>query len=97
MLDDEELRWETARRIVEKGLSVREAEKLVKGLSKKQEKKEKFRKIDANLKVAEEKLKHHLGTQVRIVPNRNGESGRIEIEYYSLSDLDTLYQRLIKS
>jgi ParB family chromosome partitioning protein len=40
----------------------------------------------------EEKLRRHLATQVRIVPD--GERGRIEIEYYSQPELERLLESL---
>lgn len=77
---------EAARRIVTKGLSVREAETLVKTIGK--EKKPKARKKDPQIASLEERLIQSLGTKVRI--HHKGKKGRIEIEYYSLDELDRL-------
>ena len=38
------------------------------------------------------KLRRVLGTQVSIHPLKPGAPGRVEIEYYNLSDLDRIYQ-----
>jgi ParB family chromosome partitioning protein len=93
-IDGNDLRWDLARRIVEQKLSVREAEKLARNLGSRREKISVQR--DANLEVAEVKLMRHLGTKVRIMPNRNGKGGKIEIDYYSEAELNELYQRLMK-
>ena len=53
------------------------------------------RGLDANMKAAETKLMRSLKTNVKIVPGKKGASGRIEIEYYSMDDLDRLYQLII--
>lgn len=100
-VEGEDLRWEIARKIVDQKLSVREVEKLVKRINeralKASENEEEAVRKDANIAAAETKLKRHLGTNVRIIPNRKGEGGRIEIEYYSLSELNAIYRRLLKS
>ena len=49
--------------------------------------------VDADHRAAEERLTEALGTKVRIAPRRNGH-GRIEIEYYSLEELNGLIERL---
>ncbi len=90
-----------AQKIVEMSLSVRETVKAVKRLSRKEtqstEKKLiKFR-IDANVKAAETKLRRQLSTQVQILPDGKGTGGKIEIEFYSESDLDRIYQLIMNS
>lgn len=82
---------ELARAIITKGLSVREAEALARRFSK--PKKRPSRTKDPQIASLEEKLKHSLGTKVRI--QHNGKRGRIEIEYYSLDELDRLLDILI--
>jgi ParB family chromosome partitioning protein len=52
------------------------------------------RVLDPNLRAAEAKLRRRLGTQVRIVPAKAGSAGRIEIEFYSMDDLNRLYDLL---
>ena len=51
--------------------------------------------MNANYKAAETKLRRRFGTQVKIDPDGKGTGGKIEIEYYSESDLDRLFQLLI--
>ena len=101
MVDDADVQRRVARSILELSLSVRETEKAVKKLSKGEtqviEKTQVKPKIDANVKAAETKLRRHLGTQVQILPDGKGTGGKLEIEYYSDSDLDRIYQLLTKS
>ena len=88
-----------AQKIIEMSLSVRETEKAVKRLGKEDdleiEKPRTKVKIDANVKAAETKLRRHLGTQVQVLPDGKGTGGKIEIEFYSESDLDRIYQVII--
>jgi len=80
---------EAARRIIHKGLSVREAETLARKWSSEAKKKTiRPERRDAQIESLEEKLIRHLGTKVRIL--HKGKKGRIEIEYYSLDELDRL-------
>jgi len=80
---------EAARRIIHKGLSVRETESLAKKLAAGEGKKKAVhQKKDAQIASLEEKLIRHLGTKVRIL--HKGKKGQIEIEYYSLDELDRL-------
>ena len=89
-----------AQKVIEMSLSVRETEKAVKRLGKEDstavEKTMTKVKIDANVKAAETKLRRHLGTQVQILPDGKGTGGKIEIEFYSESDLDRIYELVIK-
>ncbi|MCL2381832.1 MAG: ParB/RepB/Spo0J family partition protein [Treponema sp.] len=82
------------REILKKGLSVREAEKRAAELgnqSKKPEKPAPKRRLP-ELDAMEEKFIKHLGTKVVI--NGDTEKGTIAIEYYSMQDLDRLYEVL---
>ncbi|MBE0425478.1 MAG: ParB/RepB/Spo0J family partition protein [Nitrospirae bacterium] len=81
---------ETARKIIKKGLSVREAELLSRKVSKPQKTKP---EKDPQISSLEEKLIRSLGTRVRIV--HKGKGGKIEIEYYSLEELDRLLEVLM--
>ncbi len=81
-----------AREIVEKGLTVREAEKAVQRLLKEGGSRQKAgeKKKDVELAAVEDRLRERLGTKVRIRPGRRG--GRIEIEYYGRDDLERLLE-----
>jgi len=76
---------EAARKILKKGLSVRDAESLSKQMpSSSRQKPIK----DPQITALEEKLIRSLGTKVRIV--NQGKRGKIEIEYYSFEELERL-------
>jgi len=85
---------DVARRIIKKGLSVREAE----ALSKRAVSDATYPKAhpwkDPQIASLEEKLMHTLGTKVRLI-HKGKRGGRIEIEYYSLDELDRLLEILM--
>lgn len=101
MIDDNNSQRKLATQVIELSMSVRETEKAVKKISRDEsqtvEKKEVKPKIDANVKAAETKLRRQLGTQVSIMPDGRGTGGRIEIEYYSDSDLDRIYRLILEN
>jgi ParB family chromosome partitioning protein len=100
MTDDNDARRLIAKNIIEFSLSVRETEKAIKRLSRTQETvadKEVKAKQNPNHKAAETKLRRYFGTQVRIIPDGKGTGGKIELEYYSESELDRIYQIIIKN
>ncbi|MBC7909454.1 MAG: ParB/RepB/Spo0J family partition protein [Pyrinomonadaceae bacterium] len=100
-VDDVDIQRRVARNIVEQSLSVRETERAIKriisGVSPAAATLRTEKPNDANVQAAETKLRRRFGTQVRIVPSQKGEGGKIEIEYYSHTDLDRLYQLLASS
>jgi ParB family chromosome partitioning protein len=83
-----------AKKIVSRGLSVRAAEALskkgVSGASRSKAHKPK----DPQIASLEEKLMHSLGTKVRLV-HKSNKRGRLEIDYFSLEELDRLLDILI--
>ncbi len=85
---------EVARRIIHKGLSVRETEALARRWSAGARKKTVHRKKDPQIESLQEKLIRSLGTKVRI--HHKGKKGKIEIEYYSLDELERLLDLLIQ-
>ena len=89
-VQDEKRQIIFCQKIVEKGLSVRQVESLI---SPKQKlKSSRVRTQDRDIKALEDKLQHALGTKVSI---RHGKKrGKIEIEYYSLDDLDRVLKAL---
>lgn len=91
--EDPKAQIAAAKAIVQKGLSVREAEALAKtGLPK--EKKAKTEKpSDPHVADLEQKLTRSLATKVKI--HHKGKAGKIEIEYYSLEELDRLLDKLL--
>ncbi|MCM3871291.1 MAG: ParB/RepB/Spo0J family partition protein [Pyrinomonadaceae bacterium] len=86
-----------ARRIIERGLSVRETERMVRELDSpgSRARVAKPKGNDPNVRAAETKLRRHFGTQVRIAQSQNGQSGRIEIEFYNPADLERLFRLLL--
>lgn len=101
MTEDVSSQRSLAKKVIELSLSVRETERAVKRIGREDEqlseKKEIVKGNDANVKAAEIKLRRSLSTQVQIIPDGRGTGGKIEIEYYSESDLDRIYQLLTKS
>lgn len=101
MTDDENSQNRIAEMIVEMSLSVRETEKAVKRFNKGgtqiSSNKQVKPKIDANTKSAETKLRRYFATNVQIIPDGKGTGGKIEIEYYGNSDLDRIYNLILKS
>ena len=76
-----------ARKVLHGRMSVRETEQLVEEfLHPSAPRPKEERRVDANVKAAEEELARSLGCRVRI-KDRNGR-GRIEIEYRTLEDFD---------
>jgi len=85
-----------AGKVVNNGLSVRETEALCKkgAVNTATQQKVKAPK-DVQIASLEEKLMHSLGTKVNLKHKSNKKGGRIEIEYYSLEELDRLLDTLI--
>ncbi|MEA3346864.1 MAG: ParB/RepB/Spo0J family partition protein [Candidatus Auribacterota bacterium] len=81
---------EVCQKIVKTGISVRELEKLLLLVSKKRPAKQKGRKRFSQVKKIEDQLQHVLGTKVTL--KNRGSKGKIEIEYYSLDDLDRILE-----
>jgi ParB family chromosome partitioning protein len=80
--------------VVERELSVRDTEELVRRLRTPREPAVTGqRSTDPDLDRLEEDLRRALGTKVRLARSRRG--GRIVIEYYSEEELNRLYERLV--
>ncbi len=90
-LADDRAQRRVAREIVSRGLSVREAEALVRRESA-PVLPPPPRRVEPNTRAAEERLKLALGTRVRII--RKGAGGRIEIDFGGEEELQRLYERL---
>ena len=52
--------------------------------------------IDPDLKSIVEELQRSLGTRVRLLPKARSAKGKIEIEYYTLADLERIIQTITK-
>ena len=85
-----------ARDVIARSLSVRETEslvrKVVEGSRPASPDGEPARPIDVHTRAAEDRLRLLLGTRVRIV--RQGEKGRIEIDFGSENELIRIYEQL---
>jgi ParB family chromosome partitioning protein len=93
-IEDKEKQFATAQKIFDEKLSVRETEKLVKKIQKEKDTPETAKKeLDPQLTTIcrdlEEKMKHILGTKVAI-NQKDDKKGKIEIEYYSMDELDRI-------
>ena len=88
-IEDLELQYQTANKVFDESLSVREVEKLVKIMNAP---KKEVKKPEINQAVYDdmsERLKQLMGTKVQILP-KNNEKGKIEIEYYSSDELERI-------
>ncbi|HXD34209.1 MAG TPA: ParB/RepB/Spo0J family partition protein [Pyrinomonadaceae bacterium] len=97
-VDDVAIQRRVARKIMEKGLSVRETERVIQQFASGARTSSKSRaagSVDPNLKAAETKLRRKLGTRVNIIPSSSRPGGKIEIEYYDDRDLDRFYGLLM--
>lgn len=81
-----------AQRIVQKGLSVREAERLVQQITR-PARKPAEQPVDRDLLRLQEELADGLGANVQIKTNKKG-AGKVTIEFGSLEQLDGLLSRL---
>jgi ParB family chromosome partitioning protein len=93
-LDSAEAQKQLAHEIVARGLSVRETEAAVRRWTATTQTRKVHRHLDPNLRAAAQQLSRYLGTRVRILPGTLG--GKIEIEYYSMADLDRIYNLILR-
>lgn len=97
-VDDVAIQRRVARKIMDKGLSVRETERVIQQFAKSASQtstKPRGGAADPNIKAAETKLRRKLGTRVNILPSSSRPGGKIEIEYYDDRDLDRFYGLLM--
>jgi len=95
-LESEAQQLEICEKIVKKGLSVREVEELVKRTKTTEVSRETSVVEEPNVTIiaCEEELMRTLGTKVRI-KETGKEKGKIEIEFYSYSDLDRIMEKIV--
>jgi ParB family chromosome partitioning protein len=95
-LSDEHAQNDLAQRVAAQGMSVRQVERLVQAMTAKRDSSSASsseRTVpgkDPNVDAAARELEGVLGTRVRIVA-QSIERGRIEIEYFSMDELDRIY------
>lgn len=94
-LPTDELRRKLANRAMAGRLSVREVERLVRRyLSSTGQAKASARSKPAHILDLENKLTSHLGTRVGIETRKNGQRGKIVIEFYSLDEFDRITEKI---
>lgn len=87
-IDDEKTAIFAAKTVMEKGLSVRETEKLVKAFTaEKKEKKKKTAARNSFFDEVELSLNNSLGRKAKVVTKSGKESGTLEIDFYDKDDL----------
>src|ERR1051326_78588 len=96
---DPQVQRRLAQRIHKNNWSVRETENRIRALNTQKQPTvtPQVNQVDPNLRAAEAKLRRRFGTQIRIVAQKAGSAGRIEIEFYSSEDLTRLYDLLTDS
>ena len=97
-VDEHAVQRKVAKKIIDRGLSVRETERVIQQIaSATSHPSARERKVaaDPNIKAAEAKLRRKLGTRVNILPSGSRPGGKIEIEYYDDRDLDRFYGLLM--
>jgi ParB family chromosome partitioning protein len=99
-LADDESRIDLAQRAAAQGLSVRQVERLVQSMTARRPAdgakpaRESASATDPNTAAATREMEAALGTRVRIV-SQNPDKGRIEIEYFSIDELDRIYNLIV--
>ena len=78
------------REVLARALSTRETEKLVRNLKAGRRRRRESPAVDPDLRSLVEELQRALGTKIRVVPKARSSKGKIEIEYYSLPDLERI-------
>ncbi len=91
-LHTEPLIISACREVIAKGLSTRETEKMVRNLLVGRKRRGRLPLVDPDLKSIVENLQRSLGTRVRLLPKAKSAKGKIEIEYYTLADLERIIQ-----
>jgi ParB family transcriptional regulator, chromosome partitioning protein len=95
-LHTEALIISASREVITKGLSTRETEKMVRLLLIGRKRRRQVSLIDPDLKSIVEELQRALGTRVRLIAKARTSKGKIEIEYYTLPDLERIIQSITK-
>lgn len=97
-IENRERQKELCNLIIQKGLSVREAETLAKRWSERPKKTaspdRKKGDLEIQLNSLQDSLRRQLGTKVQIKPK--GKKGKIEIEYYSSEDLERIVEAILE-
>jgi ParB family chromosome partitioning protein len=90
-IEDPAKQLEFGHLVANRGLSVRETEKLTKRKARARRQRTR-RALTAELAALEENVREHLATRVSMKPS--GRGGTIEIQYYSSEDLERILERM---
>ncbi|MEP7361758.1 MAG: ParB/RepB/Spo0J family partition protein [Acidobacteriota bacterium] len=95
-IENAQLQLSLADKAAAEGMSVRQVERAVQKMNEERDPTDPKPepKLDPNVKAALEELERHLGTRVKIAEKGQG-SGKIEIEFYSMEDLDRIYSLIV--
>lgn len=92
-IEDKELQYDIAKKVIDEKMSVREIEKLIKELSTQKVANEKKEELDEGTKLAyknmEDKIKNIIGSKV-VIKTKDKNKGKIEIDYYSQDELERI-------
>ena len=92
-IEDSDKQYEFAQKVLDEKMSVRDVEKAIKNMQKDPKVKKDNQKIDKKTEAIyhslEENMKQIMGTKVTIQA-KNGNQGKVEIEYYSQDELDRI-------
>jgi ParB family chromosome partitioning protein len=85
-----------ARQVIGKGLSARQAERLVQRIRFGRRARREGT-LDPDLRALTERLQRWLGTKVRVAHSAKSGRGKIEIEFYSTSDFDRITRKITEN
>lgn len=92
-MEDNDLQYKICQKIIDEGMSVRDAESYVKNYDKMNELRSRVRKKDIFLADLEKKIGGYFGTKVTF-KQKTKNRGKIEIEYYNQEDLERILELL---
>ncbi|MCT4507243.1 MAG: ParB/RepB/Spo0J family partition protein [Tepidibacter sp.] len=92
-IENKNIQYEIALRIIKETLSVREVENLSKNMTDKKQQKSKNINKDPFIVNIEDKLRDVFGTKVNILKGKK--KGKIEIEYYSDEELEGILEQIL--
>ena len=87
-LNDGDLQYEVAQKVIDEEMSVRQLENFIKSMTIGKKENKKNKELNPYYKDIREKLQDYFGTKVNLTSKKN--KGKIEIEYYSEEDLQRI-------
>lgn len=92
-IENEAIQLKIHQAIIAKKLSVRQTEELIKNLKKEKSLSKLIDNVSPDLRYVCDLFKSHLGTKVKIAGDKS--KGRIEINYYTMDDLERITELII--